>query len=207
MLLLCFPLSFFLSSFSFSKAFLKHGGSPQPKKPSSSRSEPEKTAVNALLMAAMVMTEQAEMSTPPTTDQSATNAKGSTSTPDSATISPGEKYRTPQRNLMKKFGSPKRKTPDGGSTKSQRSTKVRKDQKSSPSKEISKSKAKRTKRKETKSTVTARGAGTSMEGESDNLPAQGLTPVTARTIEFRGMMLKDSPKGSKPSKKKDRGTK
>mmetsp|Transcript_24688 Transcript_24688/g.58597 ORF Transcript_24688/g.58597 Transcript_24688/m.58597 type:complete len:205 (+) Transcript_24688:148-762(+) len=204
---MCVFYVFLLTRYFLRQAFLKHGGSPQPKKPPSSRSEPEKTAVNALLMAAMVMTEQAEMSTPPTTDQVATNAKGGTSTPDSATTSPGEKYKTPQRNLMKKFGSPKRKTPDGGNTKSQRSTKVRKDKKSSPSKDISNSKAKRTKRKETKSTGTSNDAATSTEEESDNLPVQGLTPVTARTIEFRGLMVKDSPTGSKPSKKKGSGTK
>lgn len=153
-----------------------------------SRSEPEKTAVNALLMAAMVMTEQAELSTPPTTDTTKTDSKQSASTPDSGRASTGDKYKTPQRNLSKKFGSPKRKTP----------------QKSSP-----KSQSKRTKRNANKSPGTRYDADTSMDtsmeeesdhGTDNNLPSHGLTPITARTIDFRGLSVKDSPKTSKSSK-------
>jgi hypothetical protein len=74
----------------------------------------ERTAVNALLMAAVAMTEfSVQPPVTPSKDMSAVSMLVSTP-PDGRKTSaaPGDDYETPQKNLFKQFQSPKRKQSD-----------------------------------------------------------------------------------------------
>ena len=89
----------------------------------------EKTAVSALLMAAMAMTEmsgdnvgntnrenrQDTVASSPTTTSPVNNRENNNynnSSPDATNRSDDDRFETPQRNLLKKFMSPKRKVSD-----------------------------------------------------------------------------------------------
>lgn len=225
-------------------AFLKHG-SPEPKRThsvdkseassmpsltsleeshgggdSTGRSKPEKTAVNALLMAAMVMTEQAESgdskvaATPPTMNDTPT--VGKQDTPESVSTA-ADNYETPQRNLMSKFASPKRKAIEATKTdavsargsdheqyRNPNADDENEDDESpkldypgdgdghnaAPSEEGQK--VKRSRCSARRSSCAAMDLATPAKG-GDDAAMPSITPVTARIIDFKKMRVGDSP--------------
>jgi hypothetical protein len=84
----------------------KHGIKREDPPTLETASSSEKTAVNALLMAAMAMTEMSTKNKTSTPPPHPINVKSEAAEPEE------EEYETPQKNLLKKFNSPKRKQSD-----------------------------------------------------------------------------------------------
>jgi hypothetical protein len=186
----------------------------------------EKTAVNALLMAAMAMTglsgtdndyckeQNGEATTPPTK-----NGQQDDGTPEQTNRTESE-FETPQKNLLGKFMSPKRKHgaeiledhkemgEDQSDSEARNGDDVDDDE-DSPKREhpgdrtpAIEQKAKRTRLGSTrKGTGTTQAKGTKTMGSPMEMatPAKGtggtlpdLTPVSARCIDFQKMRVHDS---------------